>query len=74
MDFSGEVATTSKSLKTLHFNFTYSTKSDGEKFWVTLANDDDLNKLENVSINGEGIWFEDDCEECVGPLVIMLAR
>ena len=74
MDFCGEVSTTSKSLKTLHFEVTRSSKSSGEKLWTTLANHDALLTLTNITIELEKNWFKDDSEECMEPLLIVLAR
>ena len=74
LDFCGEVATTSNSLKTLDFNTTKSSKSDGEKLWSTLADADEFDSLTDIVIRDEKNWFEEDCEECIALLLVVLAR
>ena len=74
MDFAADVATTSKSLFTLHLERTRSSLAVGEKFWSTVANDDNLKSLTDLTIWGEEEWFADECEECIAPLLIVLAR
>ena len=48
MDFSAEVATTSCCLDTLYFYKTESSAFVGEKFWGTLANDENLVTLTDI--------------------------
>ena len=74
INFCGEIATTSKTLNILHLDFTNSSSSDGEKMWTTLADDDDFVTLTNITLIDESKWFERDCEECMTPFLVVLAR
>ena len=74
MEFCGEVATTSCTLNTLHFELIGSSQSEGEQFWSTLANDDEFTSLTHLTIEYEKSWFENESEECIAPLMIVLAR
>ena len=57
--FAAEVCTSSenKALKTIELWNTGSTKDDGYEFVETLAQDDEVDSLEEVTISNEANWF-----------------
>ena len=73
LDFAGLAATISSYLRTLEIGYTGSSAEDGDKF-IQVLSDHHINWLESVEIFGEWNWFENEREECMAPLLVLLAR
>ena len=57
LDFVGKVCSFSDSLRTLTLYASFSFSAEGDKLMETLANEESINKLEQVMIAGEDDWF-----------------
>ena len=75
LNFIGEVCLHSDNLETLHLEWTETTAEDGRKLWESLANQtDSIQTLQKLTIKNEWNWFRGEEDECLAPLLIVLAR
>ena len=75
LNFIGEVCLHSDNLETLHLEWTETTAEDGRKLWESLTNQNDsIQTLQKLTIKNEWNWFRGEEDECLAPLLIVLAR
>ena len=75
LNFAGEVCLHSDNLETLHLEWTETTAEDGRKLWESLTNQNDsIQTLQKLTIKNEWNWFRGEEDECLAPLLIVLAR